>query len=194
MDKNEPNIDKILKMGMENDPNYDEMMEMIKVSCPVKKINIDIETPGGIIGMFLLSEEDPISLLESKADLEDLNDNTILFFTNQHIVELSNIINGMLGLMKLSNIITNDDDSIHKAIIQFINLCKNPIDYNTYKRNVRNWRLCLYFKNFYASEDIINRIINILDILPFISYNNLDEIAKESISNVEDKIKEIQQE
>ena len=191
MENKEPNIENIIKMGMADDPNYDEVMNAIKVSCPVKKINIDVQTPGGVIGMFLLTDPNAIELLKEKADLEDLGENTILFFTNQHLVELSNIINGMLSLLEFSKVINTDNNTVHRSVMEFINVCKYPVDYHTYKNQLKTWRTTIEFKNFFSSTDMVNKILDILEIIPFISYNNLDEIASKSIEEFKDKIEEI---
>ena len=191
MENKEPNIENILKIGMNDDPNYDELMNAIKVSCPVKKININVQTPGGVIGMFLLTDPNAIELLKEKADLDDLNENTILFFNNQHLVELSNIINGMLSLLESSHVINTTNNTVHRSVMEFINLCKNPIDYHVYKNKLKTWRTTIEFKNFFASTDIVDKIISILEIIPFISYNNLDEIASKSIEEFKDKVEDI---
>ena len=191
MKNDEATMDNILKMGLENDPNYDEIMNSFRVSCPVKKINIDVQSPGGIIGMALITNPNIIEILKDKADLDDLQDNTILFFTNQHIVELTNIINGILELLKLNNKITNDESDIHNTILKFIALLHNPIDYKTYKNRLHDFITSVYFKNYNTFLEISEFIIKILELLPFLSYHELDLIAEESISEFKDQIDEL---
>ena len=179
MDESKNTIENMLKMGMGADPNYDKVMENFKVSCPVKIINIDLETPEAVVGMYLLTWEEAINYIKEKAEIAELKDNSLLFFTNQHIVELSTVLNGMLYLLKMQNLIA--DENITKAIKRFINICKDPLYYTEYKQSLREWKTNTIFTDPKKSSEICNKIIDIMELLPFISYNTLDEIAKMGI-------------
>ena len=80
---NSEDIKKIFE-PIQDDPNFDELMKNFRLSCPVKKINLKLEEPNCIAGMYCLSSNEID--LKSIADMSDVNDDTLLFFTNQHIL------------------------------------------------------------------------------------------------------------
>ena len=179
-----PNMENILKIAVKDDPNYDEVMNQFKVSCPVKKINISEETPGAIAGMFILTSENGVELLKEKADLSDLEDTTILFFTNQHLVEMCNVI---YGISVAINGVPKDDSEKAKsmnAIYTFIDGCSTPITYYHYKKLIINVHSDIVYTGYYKYYKIREKIIEILRCIPFVSYNNLDEIAKSALDEV----------
>ena len=188
MQNQEPKIEDILKMGTESDPNYDEIMETFKLSCPVKKINVDFETPAAVAGMWLMSSNEAINELKELADLDSLNDNTFLFFTNQHILELSNILNGMIFLLEQREA-ANDDTRIH-AIKRLIDLCTLPHMYKEYKLEIKSITSMILSTGWCEYRKATEKIANIMELLPFISYKDIDDIASKAIKEFKDAIGE----
>ena len=188
MQNQEPKIEDILKMGTENDPNYDEIMETFKLSCPVKKINVDFETPAAVAGMWLMSSNEAIDELKELANLDNLNDSTFLFFTNQHILELSNILNGMIFLLEQREA-ANDDTRIH-AIERLINLCALPHMYKEYKLEIKSITSMILSTGWCEYRKATEKIASIMELLPFISYKDIDDIASKAIKEFKDAIGE----
>ena len=185
MNESTPSIKNILKMA-DGDPNaYDKLMENFKVSCPVKKINLTEDSPAGIAGMCLLTAKDFINLIKEKADLSDLDDNTILFFTNQHLVEMANVIYGMLKVIEMCDGL--QEGAIYEAPAKFIQLFREPISYKKFKQKIYSIGIFIRFKEFCKYIDIQDKIRDILLYLPFVSYSDLDEIA---IAGIEDYMKQ----
>ena len=134
-EENKQNIMKDIFEPIKNDPNYDEFMKNFRLKAPVKKFNLDVNQPNTIVGLWLLADENSLELLKSKADIADVNDNTILAFTNQHILELSNIIYGMSLLFVENGLLPKED--LYKFICGYLNLFNNISTYGLYKENLR---------------------------------------------------------
>ena len=190
-------IEELFKMAKDGsttegeDPNYDAIMETFKVACPVKKINLAMEEPNFINGMFLMASADSLNILKEKADLSNLTDDTILFFTNQHIVELAHIFNGILYLIENSNLIIKGKRN--KIIIRFINELKKAITYHKYvemAETILRWvdAVDIKYLEFEAYKEMLNRIGEILKLIPFVSYSTLDEIAEIAIKKKKKKM------
>ena len=188
MDDNKNFIEKLFNMAKDNagedDPNYDTIMENFKVACPVKKINLSMEEPNFINGMFLISSVDAINTLKEKADLSNLNDDTLLFFTNQHIVEIAHILNGMLYVLEATKIM--DNKFRMSILIHFINDLKKIITYQKYIENteslLKRWEDLRPEARDVLSE-ISKKVSEILKLIPFVSYSTLDDIAKTAIES-----------
>ena len=190
-------IEELFKMAKDGsttegeDPNYDAVMETFKVACPVKKINLAMEEPNFINGMFLMASADSLDTLKEKADLSNLTDDTILFFTNQHIVELAHIFNGILYLIENNNLIIKGKRN--NIIIRFINKLKKAITYHEYvemAETILRWVDAVYteYLEFEAYKEMLNRIGEILKLIPFVSYSTLDEIAEIAIKTYKEKM------
>lgn len=177
------------------DPNYDAIMETFKVACPVKKINLAMEEPNFINGMFLMASADSLNILKEKADLSNLTDDTILFFTNQHIVELAHIFNGILYLIENNNLIIKGKRN--EIIIRFINELKKAITYHKYvemAETILRWvdaAVDIKYLEFESYKEMIDRIGEILKLIPFVSYSTLDEIAVTAIKTYKEKMGDI---
>lgn len=188
MDDNKNFIEKLFNMAKDNagedDPNYDTIMENFKVACPVKKINLSMEEPNFINGMFLISSVDAINTLKEKADLSNLNDDTLLFFTNQHIVEIAHILNGMLYVLEMAKIM--DNKFRMSILIHFINDLKKIVSYQRYieitESLLKIWEDLRPEARDTLSE-ISKKVSEVLKLIPFVSYSTLDDIAKTAIES-----------
>ena len=193
MEDNKNFIEELFSMANsnaeENDPNYDAIMENFKVACPVKKINLSMEEPNFINGMFLISSADAINTLKEKADLSNLNDDTLLFFTNQHIVEIAHILNGMLYVLEMSKIM--DSKFRMSILIHFINDLKKIVSYQKYieitESLLKIWEDLRPEARDTLSE-ISKKVSEVLKLIPFVSYSTLDDIAKTAIESYKDSL------
>ena len=173
--------------SIENDPNFDELMKNFKLTCPVKKINLKVDEPNCIAGMWLISSDDID--MKSKADMDNLEDNTILYFTNQHIVELAKILFGMLILITQNKIIKQED--VYPIITEYMSFVKSINTYNRYKKMcsdiVNKW---FNLKSSNATTNFLAKFIEILELMIFMPYNELDNLAQEAIDNFSKSMKE----
>lgn len=188
-EENKQNIMEDIFEPIKNDPNYDEFMKNFRLKAPVKKFNLDINQPNTIVGLWLLADENSLELLKSKADIADVNDNTILAFTNQHILELSNIIYGMSLLFVENGLLPKED--LYKFICGYLNLFNNISTYGLYKENLRlsgytESEKNIFFSNRSNGKTAKDKFIEIMKYIIFVSYNDLDEIAKKAISEFQE--------
>ena len=170
---------------LKDDPNYDEIMKNFRLGSPVKKINLKIEEPNCIVGMYCISS-DKINL-KNLADMSNLDDDTLLFFTNQHIVELAKILYGML-LLIIENKGT-DSSNIYSIISSYINYCKEVNTYYNYKKFCKS--IPERYFNLIDSNtkaEIVERFINILNTIIFLPYNELDNLAQAAIKEFKESM------
>ncbi len=172
---------------IENDPNFDELMKNFKLNCPVKKINLTVEEPNCIGGMYIIST-DKLDL-ESLADMKDVEDNTLLFFTNQHVVELAKLFYGMLLLIAENKIVKKED--IFTIIVEYMNFIRNICTYDKYKNEITSI-INRYFNivNSNATTNFLSKFYNILNTIIFIPYNELDKIAQTAIDEFKKNMEE----
>ena len=160
------------------DANFDELMKNFKLNCPIKKINLKLEEPNAIVGMWLLSTENSIERIREKADTDDLNGDTILFFTNQHIVELGNILYGMLSLVAANAGL--NAAGVPDLISDYMMICKEIPTYDHYMTRVTNM-IIQSIGGPDSMNPIKEKIRDILYSVIFLSYAALDEFAAEAI-------------
>ena len=193
MSNNKNLIEELLSMGTDNgnqgDPNYDEIMKNFKVSCPVKKINLTMEEPNFINGMYLIAEANSVKRLKEKADLSNLNDDTLLFFTNQHIVELANVFNGILYMLEVNNLMNSEKRT--EIVIFFISRIKNVITYKNYKtiaETILSVTHAIDLEKLNSLKELIEKVSEIMKLIPFVSYSTLDEIAQTAINSYKESL------
>ena len=177
------------------DPNYDEVTESFNLKCPVKKINFKNESPSFIAGMWLISSPNGLDKAKEKADISDLDDNTLLFFENRHVVEIGQVMYGMLSMAKGSKVVFKEGielEDVFNIVIKLMNGWRQICTYEEYKELYHS----IVIKNIHKSYPTVCKeselatrirvkIQKIYDILPFISYNELDNIAKTAIEDYE---------
>jgi len=170
---------------VKNDPNYDEFMKNFRLNAPVKKINLDVNQPNTIVGLWLLADENSLKILKEKADMKDINDDTIIAFTNQHILELSNIIYGMSLLFVENNILPAED--LMRFICGYLNLFNKISSYSIYKESIKLTDYTERERNIFfagakpGSRTAINKFLEILKYIIFVPYNEIDAIGKMAI-------------
>jgi hypothetical protein len=152
-----------------------ELKNQIMMQCPVHKINLSIETPQAIAGMYILGQLDPKPMIKEAADLSDLTDDTILFFNDRHKSEVCQIIYGMLSILKEQGKIDTN------GAIEFVSfiVSLSPCTYKVLKDTVED----LVRRNISGVSDLIlTNILYAIDNIWFVPYNKIDEMAQEAIN------------
>ena len=169
---------------IENDPNYDEFMKQFRLKCPCKKINLSVSDPNTVVGMWLIADDNSIEVLKEKADMADVVDTTILGFTHQHIIELTNIIYGIAILFAENKVMPKED--IFKLVCGYSDIFNKIQTYGMYKDNIilsdytdRNKNIFFMYSG--VKKLPINKFIEIMKYIIFVPYNELDNIAKSAI-------------
>ena len=141
------------------------MDELFKLNCPVFKLNFPPETPQILLGHYLIHDlSEKLEKLKGLANLSNLNDNTILFFTNRHIIELSFICYGIAE--ELHDVVPI------ATVATYISKCLKQVNrYREYKDS------CLANMN--------EGMASLMILLPFITYKDIDDLSKEAIEYFE---------
>lgn len=170
--------------------NFNDIINNVKIQSPVATFNFDINEKFNlsVIGFHLVSlyNDDLKKLLDEKSIMENVNDNTILFFNTHHIIELSYIINGCLDFMITMKFI--DENYKNNELFKLITFLHNPIKYKDLTIYINSM---LYdFKshcNSFIDKDKIDivfyRLKIILSKIWFVPYNVLDEICSKAIDD-----------
>ena len=114
---------------------------------------------------------------KSKKNMEDVNDNTLLFFEPRHCVELSYILNGIL--FSIND--TIDNNKFLYTLVDFIRFINNFPLYKEYKEYINN----LLDKDIY--NNLKQYLIILLNLLPFITYGNIDDLSERAFSFLSSK-------
>lgn len=159
--------------------DYNEYVKKLKVGCPVHKINFTTEHPNALAGMYLLTLKDPISYINEIVDLEDVNDDTLLFFEPRHVVECCQLIYGCLSVLNDMHLLKYGINFCIYHIIE--NLLTRPIFYKDLLNAVSvKW----LFEYDSENAKIVDKIFShIMKNIWFISYNDIDNIAYQAIED-----------
>ena len=163
----------LINMGNKDDPNYDEIMNKFIIQCPVNKINLKLEHPNAIAGMYVLASDEAYKRFESKAMLNDLDENTLLFFSDRHIAEMCEFMHGMCSLLIMNKLMKESEEI--SSVRNFINICKGAPRYGNYLHTVES--------DNYGINKAMTKFGDILKKLPFISYAEIDNLAADGIEN-----------
>lgn len=168
--------------------SYKNMVKAMKSTSPVYKLNIDPTNPQYALGVYLMSlePEEIDDLLKEKAVMDDLHDDTILFFEARHIMELINVINGMLTPAVTAKIIPQSTVKIKtNKIIETLNV---PTYYSTFKAFIDKFcnRLMLLnsIPEWYA--DRVKAVFKYIWFIPYMSLDELLEVAIEAFNKASD--------
>ena len=158
-----------------------EAIDKISVQCPVHKVNLNNDNKQAIAGRYLMTFADVEQVLKGISQMSDLNDHTFLFFDNRHIDETIQILYGMTGVLVDARLLTKDSQTfILENIASTINQ-NRVVTYGTFKRLMDG----IYSKGF-ASKGIhevsMRNIKNILYMIWFVPYNQIDAIADQIIN------------
>ena len=165
---------------LSGNPDIEKTFKQFKVSCPVKKINMTLETPNAVAGMYIISLDEGDKYLKDKAELNDVNDNTILFFTNQQIVEVCDFLYGILNLFAENQIIKREE--IILFIRETIAFCHTVPTYKMLKEFITT-QVIKYFALPKLGTLMRDRFSNVMLYVWFISYATLDELAQEGVDS-----------
>lgn len=158
-----------------------EAIDKISVQCPVHKVNLNNDNKQAIAGRYLMTFADVEQVLNGISQMSDLKDHTFLFFDNRHIAETLQIFYGMTGVLVDARFLTKESQTfILENIASTINQ-NRVVTYGTFKRLMDG----IYSKGF-ASKGIhevsMRNIKNILYMIWFVPYNQIDAIADQIIN------------
>ena len=155
------------KTGTPEPLNAVDLGNIFKVSSPVFKLNFPPETPQIVLGHYLALDKGKLKF-ETLVDVTNLYDDTILFFTDRHKIELAYILYGMAIQRE-----TNHGQT--KIVQRYLTQCAiSGTTYREYHENCHN-----HVSGTWEINDVMTR-------LPFITYNDIDELAKEAIQYFEE--------
>ena len=164
---------------MIKDDKIKESLNNFKISCPVKKINLNYKMQNYMAGMWALTYiNESKEYIKENADLENVNDDTILFFTNQHILELAGFIYGIHYLFISTNLLKAEDSL--QCIRKIMNMCNSCPTYKMLKDLIKECTTLYFNKAAMNASDprIIDHYYFIMDNVWFLSYSNLDDMTK----------------
>lgn len=169
-----------------NEQINSDLLNIVKLKSPTQKLNLDKNKEDKLhaCGMQLLINFDDIENT-MKADLDDLEDDTILFINSHHIVECISIIDGALQLLVLSDkkyINLEQKDSIINDIIDVVK--SGIIRYSNLKFELEN----IIYKDRFSDIPVglFNGLKYIISNVWFLPYGEIDAIAQEAINNMMD--------
>lgn len=183
-------VNKEIKEEINNDNEMmKEFIKNIQAKCPVNIFNLDItqHPKSSLIGMYLmcLSSDEINKELNRMAIINNLSDNSILFFDRHHIIELCAIFTGAVSLLQDGNTLNNNttNESIQNiSIIDFLTKIAEYISVPHKYTDISNFMSSAISS---LSDELINyndpksfvRLRAIANKIWFVPYNNLDEIT-----------------
>lgn len=134
------------------------------IVCPVFKLNLK-DNNNRIAGMYLVANDNCEKLIEEYADKLNLDDDTILYFTQRHSIEVFSILAGVFELTKLD---------IEKYMEIFSdNLTKfQSVSYKKLKKSTKD------FLKDVENKDLMNRLELILNNIWFFPYDKIDTLIR----------------
>lgn len=161
--------------------NVNNMFNSIKMTSPVKVFDFNIESNpmGSIIGLYLttmINDTNKLSnVLRSKVVMDDITDESLLFFDKRHVYEVCTIINGMLEYFEKLNAISERNDIIR----QLFNITSSCMSYKDFKSNISILISAYTMPTYqYLSGNLINIVLNYIWFIP---YNGLNELYNEAV-------------
>jgi len=191
-------LNNILNMAKDQEhPGLDQdtidMLNQFKVQCPVRKLNFTVEDPRILLGMWIVTHPRGVDIIRDKADLSGLTNNTILVFTERHIYEMACVMNGMLGpIRNMDQSVTAEKCFNH--VKDFMDFCKRFQTYYAYNKYWDKWGSPgneIYMSS--SPKAAVNKqMTEIMRLLPFISYADLDALSQQAVHELEKSVKEKQ--
>lgn len=177
-------------VDIKKEPEYKNIFNAFKMTSPVYKLNIEPTNPRFVLGVYLMShtQEDIRTLLKNKAIMDDLCDDTILFFEMRHLMELVSILYGMLTPAVTAKTITKNTIKIKTDII--LDELSKPIYYSSFKAFIKKFCIRLTVLNSFTQE-YADRIAAVMEYIWFIPYVSLDEIVSNIIEEYQNETGEI---
>jgi hypothetical protein len=169
---------------------YKNLFNSFKSTSPVAKLNIETTDPKFVLGLYLMTKtSDEIrEILKPKAVMDDLNEDTLLFFEARHVMELITVINGMLTPAVTAGVIPFDTVKIKtNKLIEVLNV---PTYYDTFKAFLHKFCHRLNLLNSFP-QDYVDRISAVFDYIWFVPYVSMDEIVNSAVKQYEQETGDI---
>lgn len=161
-------------INKENDA-LNDIINKIKQQSPVHIFNIDLENKQTIIGMYLMCNDNKIleTKLKESAIMDNIKDNTLLFFDRRHAVEIASILYGAFSIIKKYI----PDIKLDTYIME--NFIKILMNYVSYKDLMHLYEYNLDIINI--PDELKKRLLIILKYICFIPYGILDSMLEEAV-------------
>lgn len=147
----------------------------IMAKCPIHKVNLTIETPQAVAGMYLLTLPKAKDILADIVDLSDLHDETLLFITNRQIAEVCQIMYGILAVLEKQDKLNALGVSTIISRIYKIPTVSTYTDFVEYVESI-----CHAFLNE-IPQPIYGNLEYIMKNIWFVPYGKIDELANTAI-------------
>lgn len=147
----------------------------IMVQCPIHKVNLSVETPQAVAGMYLLTLPKAKDVMEDIVDLSDLHDETLLFITTRQIAEVCQIVYGILAVLEKQGKLNSLGVSSIVSRIYKIPTVSTYSDFAEYIESI-----CHAFLNK-IPQPIYGNLEYIMKNIWFVSYGKIDELASTAI-------------
>lgn len=189
-------------LNMTGSKEAGDVLETFKIQCPIKVISFGQEEPNFLLGAWLMNQEDALDRVKKLTETEYTrtcsNPNNMLFFTNQHIIELAHYLNGMLFQLEKFPDNIQFQKSTYDILYNFIIFLQKPMYVQILCEYLYKFDYC-NFTFYFKDKDnplytIINRAFDIFKYIPFLTYGQLDELAAEAINGWEAQLKEDEKE
>lgn len=175
-------------MAIENMSKEDQQMneqimkalDQISVQCPVHKLNLNDDNKNSIAGSYLMTFGNVEEILKPVAQMDDLTNDTVLFFDNRHIMEMLQLFYGMARVLVDARFISADTRRDFLVdILDTIN-SNRAVTYYRFKSLMDQ-----VYSDYFAAKGIkevsMRNIRNILQMIWFVPYSKIDAIADQII-------------
>lgn len=157
----------------------------VKVNSPVFRLNFDDDNHMLLVGMYLITLEDPVRFLKDYIEMEEINYDSLLFFQLRYRFDIYSIIAGILKLFN-TNI---------KAINEYIYwIHKNIHDCITYEDFLKFFEYTklknVISEDLNIPEQLEINYLNIMTMIWFIPYDRLDKILKLAVEEMKNRYEE----
>lgn len=200
MANNSSFFDDILKM---TDSETQNAFNAIRVQCPTKKINLKETHPVYAAGLYTLTLADSDEYIKNlaKKNMDDVEDDTLILMPMQFMIECMHFLNGMWRIVEDRHGIT--EAKRRKGLKRFLQAWSDIPEWYYYQRYCDKaasvFEASKLLDGFAPddsdegkiigeeySKEVYRRICEITKYLPFLTYNDFDQLARAAIKKYEE--------
>lgn len=176
---------------MKNDDtnfDYNKVFNTIKTGSPIHAINLDINNPNAIVGMYLIASKNPKEIIGEYIKKPTGDDYTILVFESRHIAECIQILYGVFSLLISMDIY--EEIIIKMKLIEVMKyLLQYPHTYKEFKKYIES-----FSKEMDKSisdgdsnyNEVMNNLIYIINNIWYLTYYDIDQILEKATKEFKD--------
>lgn len=161
--------------------DYSKVFNTIKTGSPVHVINLDINNPNAVVGMYLITLNNTRDFMKSYIKKPNANDNSILVFESRHVSECIQILYGVF--CPLISMQIYEEPFIRELLVNTMQyLLKYPHTYAEFKNKLKEITEKIH-KETSDNEDyerVINNLYYIINNIWYISYYDIDQILEKA--------------